>query len=164
MKHALLIATLVVAGACASLGQFGALVQAPRFEEAANQPAEIRLFPPSASHPLGGAGVRIWTQVTNPNPFSFTLSTLRGTLLLEEADAAAIDLPLGLPLASRGETVFPIDVTIGFAQLPSLAPVIRRAAGGQAIAYRLEGTIGVEAGRFGTPTFGPMTLLRGQVR
>ena len=99
--------------------------------------------------------------MTNPNPFAFTLSTLRGTLFLEESNAATIDLPLGLPLSARGETVLPIDVSIGFAELPGLAPVVRRAASGQPIGYRVEGTIGVEAGRFGTPVFGPMTLFRG---
>ena len=29
------------------------------------------------------------------------------------------------------------------------------------LAYHLEGTIGVDAGQLGQPTFGPMTLLRG---
>ena len=34
----------------------------------------------------------------------------------------------------------------------------------QAVGYRLEGTIGVGAGRLGQPVFGPMTLLRGETR
>ena len=30
------------------------------------------------------------------------------------------------------------------------------------VPYRLEGTIGVDAGRLGQPVFGPMTLIRGE--
>jgi hypothetical protein len=30
--------------------------------------------------------------------------------------------------------------------------------------YRLDGTIGVDAGRLGQPVFGPMTLIRGDLR
>jgi hypothetical protein len=32
------------------------------------------------------------------------------------------------------------------------------------VPYRFEGSVGVEAGRLGTPVFGPMTLLRGTIR
>jgi len=32
------------------------------------------------------------------------------------------------------------------------------------VAYRLEGTIGVDAGQLGQPVFGPLTLLRGDIR
>ena len=35
----------------------------------------------------------------NPNPFSLTLGTLKGTLFLEDARAADVDFPLGLPIA-----------------------------------------------------------------
>jgi hypothetical protein len=42
--------------------------------------------------------------------------------------------------------------------------VIRQAASGGGLDYRLEGTVGIDAGRFGQPTFGPMTLLRGDLR
>jgi hypothetical protein len=42
--------------------------------------------------------------------------------------------------------------------------VAGRIAGGQSLPYRLEGTIGVDAGRLGQPVFGPMTLLRGETR
>jgi hypothetical protein len=37
------------------------------------------------------------------------------------------------------------------------------AVGGE-VDYELEGTVGVDAGRLGTPTFGPMLLTRGEVR
>jgi len=30
--------------------------------------------------------------------------------------------------------------------------------------YRVEGSFGVEVGRFGSPTFGPMTLFSGEMR
>ena len=153
-------AVLVVAG-CAGLDQLRALVQPPRFEQAAGRQAEIRLIGPRADLPLGGAGVRIWTTVTNPNPFGFTLGTLRGSLFLEGTHAADADFPLGLPLsAGQGETI-PIDLSVSFADLPGLAGIIRQAGNRQPLEYRFDGTIGVDAGRLGQPVFGPMTLMRG---
>ncbi len=153
----------VTASGCAALGQLRGLVQAPRFEEAPDRPAEIRLLGPGSGRPIGGAGVRLWAKVSNPNPFGFTLSTLEGTLFLEDSRAAIADFPLGLPLAARGETVIPLDLSISFSDIPGLATVLERAIGRQPIAYRFEGTIGVDAGRFGMPTFGPMTLMRGNI-
>jgi hypothetical protein len=152
------------ASSCAALEQLRGLVQAPKFEEAEGQPAEIRLLPPGAAGPLGGAGVRIWTKVTNPNSFGVRLGTLAGTLFVEGNRAANADFPLGLPLGPGQESVVPIDLSISFADLPGLGNVIRRAANNEALEYRLDGTIGVEAGKLGTPTFGPMTLLRGNLR
>jgi hypothetical protein len=163
-KLLIVVALLAASQACATLEQLRGLVLPPRFEEARDQPAEIRLLGPGANRPLGGAGIRLWAHVTNPNPFGFTLATLRGSLFLEDSRAATADFPLGLPLAAGAATTFPIDLTVSFSDLPGLADVIRRAVGRQPIAYRLDGTIGVETSRFGTPTFGPMTLLRGDVR
>ena len=151
-------------GGCAELGNLGALVQPPRFEHDDTQPAEIRLAGPSLNRPLGGASVRIWTRVTNPNSFGFTLGTLKGQLFLENARAADADFPLGLPLTAREETVIPLDLSISFSDLPGLADIVRRAGAGDPIAYRLDGTIGVDAGRLGQPVFGPMTLVRGDLR
>jgi len=150
--------------ACAELNQLASLVQAPHFEQAPDRQAEIRAMGPAAGLPLGGAGVRLWAKVSNPNAFSLTLGTLKGTLFLEESQAADVDFPLGLPLAARGDTVVPIDLSVSFSNLPGLADSIRRAINRQPIPYRLEGTIGVDAGRLGQPVFGPMTLLRGDVR
>lgn len=149
-------ATVLALGGCAELNQLGALVQPPRFEQVPDQPAEIRLAG------LNGAGVRLWARVSNPNAFGLTLGTLKGTLYLDEARAATADFPLGLPLGARGDTVIPIDISISFADLPGLGGVARRVLARQPLPYRLEGTIGVDAGRFGQPVFGPMTLLAGQ--
>ena len=160
----LLTAACLSVSSCAALEGLRALVQAPRFEEAEGQPAEIRLLPPGAAGPLGGAGVRIWTKVTNPNSFGVRLGTLAGTLFVEGSRAANADFPLGLPLGPGQESVVPIDLSISFADLPGLANVVRRAANNEALDYRLDGTIGVDAGRLGTPTFGPMTLVRGNLR
>ena len=142
--------------ACAELNQLGALVQPPRFEQVPDRPAEVRLLA------TNGAGVRIWTRVTNPNPFGLTLGTLQGTLYLEDARAADANFPLGLPLGARGEQVIPIDISIRFSDLPGLSNVGRRLLAQQSVGYRLDGTIGVDAGRLGQPVFGPMTLLRGE--
>jgi hypothetical protein len=105
------------------------------------------------------AGVRLWIRVSNPNPFGFTLSTLAGTLRLEGANAATGDFPVGLPLAARGDSVIPLDLSITLTDVPRLAAVLGRAATGAPIGYELDGTIGVDARRLGQPTFGPMRLV-----
>jgi hypothetical protein len=87
---------------CAELGQLAALVKAPRFEQAPDRQAEIRLLGPGPGMQIGGAGVRLWARVTNPNTFSLTLGTLEGTLYLEGSRAADASFPLGLPLSAGG--------------------------------------------------------------
>ena len=160
------VAMAALGSACASLGSLGSLgglVQPPRFTEAEDQPAEIRLVGPSADRPIGGAVVRIWTRVSNPNAFGFRLATLRTTLLLDGSRAATGDFPLGLPLGAREETVVPLDLSISFSDLAGLSRIVRSAADGQAVPYQLDGTIGIDAGRLGQPTFGPTLLFRGDL-
>jgi hypothetical protein len=151
------IGALLFAG-CAGLEQLRGLIQPPRFQQAPDHQPEIRLLG------LNGAGVRLWAKVSNPNPFSLKLGILKGTLFLEGSRAADADFPLGLPLAAGGDTTIPIDLSISFTNLPGLADSIRRAASRQPLAYKFDGTIGVDAGRLGQPVFGPMTLLQGEVR
>jgi LEA14-like dessication related protein len=146
---------VIALSSCGALSQLNALVQPPRFEQVQDRPAEIRMAG------LNGAAVRLWTRVSNPNPFGLTLGTLKGTLFLDDSRAADADFPLGLPLAANGESVIPIDISISFSDLPGLSNVARRILARQSVGYRLDGTIGVEAGRLGQPVFGPMTLLRG---
>ena len=160
---ALLISAIVTSVACAGLGSLQQIIRPPRFEPAAGQRAEIRLLAPSTRSPMGGAGVRIWLQVTNPNPFGFTLSTIDADLILEGNHAATGNFPLGLPLTAGQETVVPLDLSISFADVPALSRTIGRLATGGTAAYQLDGTVGVDAGRFGTPTFGPMTLTTGEM-
>jgi len=160
---ACVVAVMLVTG-CAELGRLSALVQAPRFEQAPDRRAEIRMTGAGSGLPIGGAGVRLWAKVTNPNPFALTLGTLKGTLFLEDNRAADVDFPLGLPLAAGGETTVPIDLSVSFANLPGLADSVRRAINRQPLPYRLEGTIGVDAGQLGQPVFGPLTLLHGDIR
>jgi hypothetical protein len=157
-----LFSGVVAAAACASLQGLAQIIQPPTFEQAADRRTELRLLGPSGGHPGGGASVRIWTTVTNPNPFGFTLSTLHGTLFIDEVRAADGDFPLGLPLTAREQTTIPLDLSIGFAELPRLATAISRSAG-RTLPFRFEGTIGVDAGRFGTPTYGPMTIFSGEL-
>jgi len=159
----MLLGAMTLSAGCAAVTSLGQLIQPPRFEQA-DQPADLRLIGPSLSHRAGGAGLTLWIRITNPNPFGFTLSTLDTTLLLEGQHAAAGNFPLGLPLGAGQESVVPIDLTISFADLPGLANVLRRAASGQPLGYQLDGTVGVDAGRFGQPTFGPMLLVRGEIQ
>jgi hypothetical protein len=108
---------------CAELNKLSALVQAPRFEQAPDRRAEIRMTGGASGVPIGGAGVRLWAKVTNPNPFTLTLATLKGTLFLEDARAADVDFPLGLPLAAGGETTVPINRShIGWREQSVLMP------------------------------------------
>ena len=149
---------------CAALGGLRGLVQPPQFSEVEGQPSEVRLLGPGqGAGPLGGAAIRLYTRVRNPNPFGLTLRTLAGELFLEGGRAAHADFPLGLPLIAGGDAVVPLDLRVSFADIPGLADAIRRAVSGQPLDYRLDGTIGVGAGQLGTPTFGPMTLLTGEI-
>ena len=162
-----LTAVLVLIAAtvgCASLGNLQQIIRPPRFEQAAGQPAEIRLVGPNTTSPLGGAGVRVWLAVTNPNPFGFTLSRVNATLMLEGIRAAAGDFPLGLPLTAGQQTIVPLDLAISFADVPGLSRTLGRLAVGGTAPFQLDGTVGIDAGRFGTPTFGPMTLATGDLQ
>jgi hypothetical protein len=152
---------LLIAG-CATLGQLRNFVHAPRFDND-DRPAEITFLQPSRDQPLGGAGIRIWTRVTNPNPFGLTLTTLSTTLMLDGRRAATSEFPLGLPLGARQESTVPLDVSVDFSDLPGLAGALRRITGGERVEYQLDGTVGVDAGPIGQPTFGPMTIVRGDV-
>jgi hypothetical protein len=156
-------AALAAVQACASLPQIGRLIQPVRFE-ADERGSEVRLMSPRSGDPLGAAGIRLWTRVSNPNPFGLTLSTIRATLLLEDTRAATGDFPLGLPLEARQESVVPLDLTVSFSDVPALATLLRRSSSAQPLRYSVEGTFGVEVGRLGSPTFGPMTLFSGDLR
>lgn len=162
---AALAACVAIAGtvpACATIGL--GPIQPLSFEEADERGSELRLLPPSTSHPLGGAALRIWTRVRNPNSFGLTLTEVAGDLTLEGADALAVDFPLGLPLAAFQDTLVPLDVSIGFEDVPGLAGIAGTVIRGDALDYRLDGTFSVDAGSLGSPRFGPWTLLEGEVR
>jgi LEA14-like dessication related protein len=157
--RAVVVAALVSAtSACAALQSLQSFIQAPRFEQDDSSRSEIRLRGTS------GAAVRIWTRVSNPNSFGVTLGTLQGTLHLEGSRAATVDFPLGLPLAAQSEDVVPIDISVDFRDVPGLGQAIARAVARQPIAFEIEGTIGISAGRLGMQTLGPMTWLRGELR
>ena len=145
------------------MGSLGSVIQPVRFEAADDRGTEIRLVGPRAGQPLGGAAVRIWTRVRNPNPFGLTLSTLRATLMLEDTRAADGEFPLGLPLRAGEDSVVPLDPSISFSDVPALASMQKRSSVAQPMRYRVDGSFGVEVGRFGSPTFGPMTLFSGEM-
>jgi hypothetical protein len=170
MRHILRMRTVAAAaalsgamllGGCATLG-LGAVVQPPRFSTVEGREAELRLAPPTASRPLGGATIRIWARVENPNSFGMTLASLAGNLFLEGERATAVDFPLGLPLQARGDEIIPIDLTISFADVPGMVNVAQRILTQNRVAYRLDGTLAVDAGPLGQPSFGPRTWLQGQ--
>jgi hypothetical protein len=159
----LVVVTALAMSACASLGGVQAVVQPPQFRVAAEQQAEIRLLGPATNRPAGGASVRLWAHVQNPNAFGITLSALDGTLFLEGLQAALVDFPLGLPLAAAQDTVIPLDVIVGFADVPRVASSLLGAVGRNQAQYRLEGRARVNAGFLGQPVFGPLTIVEGTV-
>jgi hypothetical protein len=148
---------------CAGMG-LGSVLQAPTFNVDGQQQAELRILAPSLQRPLGGAAVRINARVGNPNPVGLTLTRLVGQLQLEGRNAARVDFPLGVPLQAGGEVMVPIEIAIDFADLPGLVDVVGRALTGGRIGYALDGTVGVDAGLLGQPSFGPMTLMQGDLR
>jgi hypothetical protein len=152
---------LALAG-CAALSSIG--VVPLRFSEAASSPPELRLLLPSLERPLGGAALRLWARIENPNRFGLTLKDVAGDLLIQDAEAIAVDFPLGLPLVAQQDTVIPLDVSIRFDKLPKLASLARAALTGAPLPYRLDGSFSIDAGALGAPQFGPLTLLRGEIR
>jgi hypothetical protein len=158
---ALGVALLTVA--CASLSQLGGVVRPPRFAPADGREAELRILAPSAGSRAGGAVVTLWAEVENPNPFGILLDRLDGTFFLDDERAASVDFPLGLDLGARDSAVLPLDVTIDFDDLSAIADVVRRALDDRGIGYRVEGTVGVDAGPLGDLTFGPMDVLEGEL-
>jgi hypothetical protein len=146
--------------ACATLGGILPL----RFSEAEDRDSELRLLGPSSSRPLGGAALRLWARVENPNAIGVTLTEIEGDLLISDAEAIAVDFPLGLPLVALQDTVIPLDVSIGFDDLPRLGGIARDALTGRPLPYQLDGRFGVAAGPLGDVRFGPLTILRGEFR
>lgn len=163
LRTAFLPLMVIGLSGCAGMG-LEQVLQAPTFRVDNNQQAQLRLLGPSMQNPLGGAAVRLYARVGNPNPVGLTLTRLVGQLQLSGNNAARVDFPLGVPLQAGGETVVPIEIAINFNDLPGLANVVRNAIGGQPINYSLNGTVGVDAGLLGQPSFGPMTLLTGELR
>ena len=153
---------LLALAACATLEALG--IQPLRFDQADDRSSELRILAPSGGRPLGGAAIRLWAEIENPNGFGLTLTEVAGDLLLENTDAIAVDFPLGLPLVAYQDTVIPLDASIGFDDLPRLGQIARAAIGGAPLDYRLDGTFAVEAGQLGRPRFGPLTLLQGEIR
>jgi hypothetical protein len=162
IKMIRLAPVMVVLTGCAMLQGFG--IQAPHFRQAVEQQSHLRLLAPTGQQPLGGAALRLYVEVENPNPVGLTLATLGGDLFLEGVRAAGVNLPLGLAMRAGERTVVPIDISLSFADLPGLADAALRAVTGSPLDYRLEGIVGVDAGRLGQPSFGPMTIVQGEVR
>ena len=154
----------LLSGCAGALSTLAQVIQAPRFAVAREFQPEIRLVGPSSQRPLGGATVRLWAEVSNPNPVGLVLSSLQGNLALEGVRAADVSFPLGLPLSASQDTVIPLDISVSFSELPRLASMIPTALNRGTVAYQLDGTVGVDAGLLGRPSFGPMTLLQGSIQ
>jgi hypothetical protein len=139
------------------------IVEQPRFEPADGH-GTIRFLTPSPANPAGEARVTLWIKVTNINPFDVTLSTLETTLLFGGRRAATGHFPLRLSIGAKQESVVSIDFSIGSADLTAVRGALIDVFIGSAATYQLDGTVGIDAGRFGQSTFGPTTLTVGSVR
>ncbi len=159
-SSAVLIPATLLLTSCATLAN---VIQPPRFSAAPGRPAELRLIGPSIQNPTGGLAIRLWAQVENPNGLGLTLSALRGNLFLEDTRAAAVNFPIGVPLVAGQTTTIPLDISVRFSDIPGLADVASRLLTRSSLGYRLDGTVTVDAGVLGQPSFGPQTWLRGQV-
>ncbi|MBB4637427.1 LEA type 2 family protein [Longimicrobium terrae] len=157
------LAVIVLSG-CAGLGGLEQVLQAPTFAVEGAQQAQLRLLGPSADRPTGGASIRLYARVRNPNPIGLTLTRVVGNLALGGTRAAQVNFPLGVPMQANGESVIPLDVVLSFSDLPGLANVAQSALTGQPVRYSLNGTVGVDAGLLGQPSFGPTQLLEGNLR
>src|SRR4051795_10020511 len=109
-RAALLAGLLPLLSGCATLAQLG--IQAPQFTVDGSQQPQLRLVGPSFGHPQGGAALRLYARVRNPNPIGITLARLAGGLQLEGRSAAQVDFPLGVPLRAASESVVPLDITV----------------------------------------------------
>jgi hypothetical protein len=156
LMRSLVAVTGIILSGCAALQTLGVIPL--RISDPADRPAELRITG------LSGAALRLWARVENPNGFGVTLRDVVGAVHIADAEALAADFPLGLPLAANQDTIIPFDISISFSNVPRLASLIRSAITGSPLPYRLEGSFGVEAGNLGSPRFGPMTLLRGEIR
>jgi hypothetical protein len=131
---------------------------------ASGRQAEVRLLAPSVQRPLGGAAITLYAHVENPNTFGLNLSRLAGDLFLEGVRAADVDFPLGLPLTAQQDTVIPIQLRLSFSDLGDLADAATEILARSEVDYRLDGTLTIDAGALGQPSFGPQTWLQGSAR
>lgn len=161
---ALLFALSVSAAAgCASLaGTLG--LAAPSFQRVEDRPATLEVLGPSLVRLEPAARVTVWAAVRNPNDVGITLSELNGWLVLEGEEVAAVDLPLGLPLEARADTIVPLRISFDLSSLERLGGAAEAVLTRRALDYALEGRLGVDAGPLGRPVFGPRTWISGTLR
>lgn len=111
--------------------------------------------------PFGGQGAVLLSTdlvVNNPNAFGLSLEQVSIDVILngqKVTDLSARDIRI----AAGGTSVTPTQVRVPL-NLNGAAELLNIARGGR-VPYRLDGTFTVDAGPFGKPTFGPMTLNQG---
>ena len=122
--------------ACASMGSLGnpgAIIQPPRFEQrprstcrGSTSRASKRRRRPTVDASHQSESVRAAARHLQE----------RHASILEDSRAADADFPLGLPLAAGGDSVIPIDISISFSDLPRLGVSAQRLLARQAVPYR----------------------------
>src|SRR5690606_21448513 len=107
---------------------------------------------------------RISAHVENHNEFGLNLTCLACELFLSDTRAADESFPLCLPLTSHQDTIISLEIALSFSELDGLADVVRRVLSSNQVDYRLDGTLSIDAGAFGEPSFGPQTWLQGRAQ
>lgn len=158
----LLAVAALTLGACAVVTPERA-VRNLEFEFVAEGSGLRRLDLPGIGGGSPSATVRIRTRVSNPNPLALRLTGLEFDLYVNANRAASGSFAGGVDLPARGQTVLDLDVTVGLAEATRLVSDLAAAARGQRTAYRLDGTVSVDAGPLGRPSFGPLTIVTGTV-
>lgn len=120
----------------------------------------LRLEPPGVGS--GAAVIRLELDVHNPNPFGVDLAGLDGDLFIGGSRVASSRFVDGLAVPAQGSGRLTLDIEASLADAPHLVGQMARLVAGEAVAYRLDGTVRLEV--LGTPqSFPSVTVARGEL-
>jgi hypothetical protein len=131
-------------------------VRPPRFKLTDDHPSAIHFRMPLK--PSGGADIRLWIKVLNPNPFAITLEKLETRLILAGYRAAYGNVLMDLSIDAGQSSVVSLNLSFSSADL-----MLNPAVVGPTVNYRLNGVVWIDAGKFGRPMFGPIAILSGEL-
>lgn len=137
------------------------VVSPPSFSLVSDASGLVRLEPPGVG--TGAAVIRLELEAHNPNPFGLQLAGVDGDLFLADQRVAASRFARGVSLPPGGTARLALDVEAPLAEAPHLLGQMARLVAGEAVPYRLDGTVAVDA--FGTTQrFPSVTVARGELR
>lgn len=139
--------------ACTPQQALGTVAKVPTFETQSIRLSSVRL----------GSGAQaeltVTLRVNNPNAFPIRLKNFHTDLFLSGQRSAQVDLPnINLPAHGSALQTAHVRLPINLASASELLRVAR----GEQVAYRLDGTFTADLGALGQPSFGPLTLRKGE--